>query len=371
MARKSSLGGKRHENYRRCKKRGDHYFYSQIRLSITKKMVSFLELENEETIYFSFFKKNPFSFFLSKDKNQSAQEYIIEERKIYSKMGKYKYILCPSSFYSVLKTKGIVNHFSVKEIFHKRRIEIIMESTKEMKKNVILLKVNKGGTGKTFLSCQLGHGLSLLGKKVLIITSDSQNNVLNFLYQKDKVFEKGLLSAVLRDSQDVISLRENLDFIPLESNRLGKTFVSKLEEWLNKKREEYDYILIDSVPTMKIDSIFVRLADHIIIPTFCDEATIEGVLNLLEDVDIEKVFAIQVNRFKPRKVEMKYLNLLKEQLNGLSVYLGEPIKDLSFVASMLDKKKSVWEYENKKAIEVQNILMPLLAKLIEKVEKTF
>ncbi len=199
-------------------------------------------------------------------------------------------------------------------------VRLFMPLNMERKKNVVLFKVNKGGIGKTFLTCQIGHGLAILGKKVLIVTSDSQNNVLNFLYpEKDTLlkYKKGLIDEVLYRKGEYINLRKNLDFIPLEKNTFGKVFIERLRQWFDEKREEYDYILIDSVPTMKIDNEFVNIADKIIIPAYCDEATVEGILNLLEDVDETKVEVIQINKFKRRVIEMKYKELLEKSITNL------------------------------------------------------
>ena len=57
---------------------------------------------------------------------------------------------------------------------------------------VITIKNNKGGVGKTFITTQLAAGLAYGDKKVLILTSDPQNNVFNFLFKGDKTFKKGL-----------------------------------------------------------------------------------------------------------------------------------------------------------------------------------
>ena len=40
--------------------------------------------------------------------------------------------------------------------------------------------------------------------------------------------------------------------------------------------------------TLKIDSIFLECSDKIIVPTFCDEVTTEGIVNLIENIDIIK-----------------------------------------------------------------------------------
>lgn len=45
---------------------------------------------------------------------------------------------------------------------------------------VVLIKANKGGVGKSWITLQLAHKAALDGSKVIIITSDSQNNILDF-----------------------------------------------------------------------------------------------------------------------------------------------------------------------------------------------
>ncbi|MGK4199385.1 AAA family ATPase [Fusobacterium sp. HC1336] len=57
---------------------------------------------------------------------------------------------------------------------------------------VILVKANKGGVGKSWLTLQLAHATALKDKQVLIITSDSQNNIPRFAGIKENNFENGL-----------------------------------------------------------------------------------------------------------------------------------------------------------------------------------
>ncbi|MGL5625218.1 AAA family ATPase, partial [Cetobacterium sp.] len=81
---------------------------------------------------------------------------------------------------------------------------------------VITIKNNKGGVGKSWLTLQLAHIIALIleDKKVLILTSDSQNNIL--LYANISVpVVSGLEDHVLKGDGDIISLRENLYYIPL------------------------------------------------------------------------------------------------------------------------------------------------------------
>lgn len=233
-----------------------------------------------------------------------------------------------------------------------------------MKGKIVTVKVNKGGVGKTFLTAQLGAGLAMIDKKVLIITSDSQNNILNYLYQGDREFKKGLKEDVKNGKGEIFHLRENLSFIPLENNKFGNQFIQDLSGYLMKKRQDYDFILIDSVPTMKIDDVFVHCSDKIIIPAFCDEVTIEGILNLVEHIDVNKISSIVINRYKNTETQNQYLEKLKNAVEGTEILLAEPIPQLSMIEKILDKKKSVWEYSNKDILKIQDILAEVMQKII-------
>ena len=64
-------------------------------------------------------------------------------------------------------------------------------------KNIILVKNNKGGIGKTFVSINLADYLSKIKvdgekSKVLILTDDSQNNIL--MYSKNEYDESNLVT---------------------------------------------------------------------------------------------------------------------------------------------------------------------------------
>ncbi|MGL5460702.1 MAG: ParA family protein, partial [Cetobacterium sp.] len=116
----------------------------------------------------------------------------------------------------------------------------------------ILIKNNKGGVGKSWLTLQLSSGLAKLGYKVLVVTSDSQNDILGFL-GIDAPTKGGLENWVNKGDGDLIRLRDNLFYIPLITNIFSKQFKEKLKERLNRFSEEYDYVLIDAVPVMGID----------------------------------------------------------------------------------------------------------------------
>ena len=233
------------------------------------------------------------------------------------------------------------------------------------KGKVIIIKVNKGGVGKTFLTVQLGAGLASIGKKVLILTSDSQNNILHYTFKDGEVpsFKNGLKVWVRGKKGELIKLRENLFFIPLENSKFSSVFSKKLEPFLDRMREEYDYILIDSIPTMKIDSTFVACSDKVIIPMFCDNPTLKGALNVISETGIEKIHSIIVNRYRPTATQKSILKEIKEAIEGTDIVFPEPIKELSQVETLARKGKTIWESRARILTPAQESLLDIILKL--------
>ena len=235
-------------------------------------------------------------------------------------------------------------------------------------KNIFTVKVNKGGIGKTFFTVQIGHGLALQGYKVLLITSDSQNNILHYTKSKKEIdkydLSKGLRHAVLYgDNRDLyIKVRENLYFLPTESSVFSDAFEKKFDNFIRKKRIEYDYILIDSIPTM--DKKFMECSDQLIIPTFCDYSTYEGTLNVIEEVGANKIHSIIINLFKNTKIQKKYYSEFEKSLSGTGIVFPKPIKELSLIENLIENGKTIWESGSKLLIDAQNSFADVIAKII-------
>ncbi|UUV19979.1 AAA family ATPase (plasmid) [Fusobacteria bacterium ZRK30] len=228
---------------------------------------------------------------------------------------------------------------------------------------IISVKLNKGGSAKTWTSVQVAHALALNEKKVLLLTSDSQNNTLDFLGYEGSV-TTGLKAAVNGKEHEIYRLRDNLEVLPLEDNFLSKAFFKKLKKYLDKMREKYEFIIIDSIPTKGVDDHFVELSDKVIIPIYCDRVTVEGALEVIENIGKNKILAIIPSRYKNEKNQKEYHELLKESLDDLDVLLTDPVKHMSFIAELIDKGKTIWESNNKKITEVQDIFIELTGVII-------
>ncbi len=171
-----------------------------------------------------------------------------------------------------------------------------------MTTRVICFANNKGGSGKSTTCSNVGYGLTLLGRKVLMIDGDMQLNLSLSLFDEDTVLgfaqgEKNLYEGIRRqdDLQDYIvhTPYEGLDLIPsstLMSSIEYELFTKWQREYILRKgiakiRESgvYDYILIDAPPTLGGWVMNILCAsDEIIIPVEASPWGLFGLGNMFE-----------------------------------------------------------------------------------------
>lgn len=231
---------------------------------------------------------------------------------------------------------------------------------------ILLVKQHKGGVGKSFLTSQIGKGLSIAGKKTLIITSDTQNNILNMLYKnyQGEQIQEGLLKSIKDNVVYSVPLSENLEFIPLERTLFIGGFKDKFGSFIKSIQKKYDFILIDSTPVLNLDSVFVNIAEKVIIPITLDELSYAGTVNILNTVPIEKMFGFIINKYENTKIQNKYKEKLLSVIPEENIYI---IKKSAEIEKIVDNKKTVWDYENKKIQDIKNEFFRIISNiLIEK-----
>lgn len=329
-------------------------------ISIKENDIKFSFKDNKITIQKGSF-ENPIK---SKDKNIIEKNIKLNFTKVYKDKD---YLITRLNIPSaVIKAMNLTSEDNEVEVIEVDDKIVIERSKKEMGK-VFSIKVNKGGIGKTFLTVQLGYGLAMQNKKVLLLTSDSQNNILDYTLSDDEVdkidFKKDLRYCVMNDKVETVKLRTNLYFIPTKSSLFTDRFLEKLPEFIKKMQEEYDYILIDSIPTMKIDSTFVACSDKVIIPMFCDNPTLKGAINVIKETGVEKIHSIIVNKYRPTAPQKGILKDIKEAIEGTDIVFPEPIKELSQVETLARKGKTIWESRAKILAAAQESLLDVILKL--------
>ncbi|RXZ68588.1 ParA family protein [Fusobacterium necrophorum] len=354
--------------------------FNQATLSLHQEMLDSLEVFPEDKDISLFYSKEEGKIELIKGKKEEKEE---KDRNgnLISFQGNRKVIFSGSKKQASARIAKLSIPFLVLKsmgLTENPYLSIYCEPGKVIMKGVSMgkiytVKVNKGGIGKTFTAVQVGHGLALNGYKVLLLTSDSQNNILHYTLSKEMFSKlpekydmaKGLRHAVLfGDKEDYyIKLRKNLYCLPAESSVFTKKFEQEFPMYLEKKKEEYDYILIDSIPTMDIDKVFVECSDYVILPTFCDFPTFHGTQNVLQ-TGIEKVHSILVNKYKPTKIQKEFLEQLQKMLEETDIVFPKPIRELAQIENLLQKGKTIWETQAKNMDDCKNSFLDILEAMI-------
>ncbi|MGF6906788.1 ParA family protein [Fusobacterium sp. PH5-44] len=231
----------------------------------------------------------------------------------------------------------------------------------------IMVKNNKGGVGKTFITCQLAFGMAFAfpEKNILMLTTDSQNDILEYTYDSVEIIDDngnpimaGLKAEVNnRGTGDSFKLMNNLKFIPLESESFATQFLEKIPKFLQDIKEEYDYIFIDSSPDLKIDEVFSKNVDYVIIPVLGNNVSLQRALRLAKRINSNKILGFILNMYNNTSTEKTYYDFMKDNIKLLGV-----IPELAFFKKMIDQRKTIWNYNNK---DIKKIQMDLFKILLE------
>jgi len=158
---------------------------------------------------------------------------------------------------------------------------------------VISISNHKGGVGKTTSTINIGAGLVLLGKRVLLIDLDPQANLSLSLGIESP--ERTIYGALRGEYKlDPINVINGLDVIPstldlsgaeLElSGEAGREYI--LRELIEPLREEYDYILIDSPPSLGLLTINgFTASNEVFIPLQSEFLALRGLAKLVEVIE--------------------------------------------------------------------------------------
>ena len=160
----------------------------------------------------------------------------------------------------------------------------------------------KGGVGKTTTAVNIAAFLAALGKRTLVVDLDSQSNATSALgISKDKVTQSVynvMVEGVHPASVIMKTAHSDLFVIPSNASLAGAEveLVSemarefKLREALRLISDEYDFIIIDTPPSLSVLTINALSAtDEVIIPIQCEYFALEGLSQLLKTIDLVRV----------------------------------------------------------------------------------
>ncbi len=172
-----------------------------------------------------------------------------------------------------------------------------------MNKKIISVINQKGGVGKTTTVINLAAGLTMKGKKILVIDLDPQGNATTGLGLSNTTSSDQTIYDVLNGNKkisEVIQLTgfENLDLISsnvdlsgLEVETAGDTrrafkLKDELTAILNNSDLSYDYIIIDCPPSLSLLTVMALVAsDALVVPLQTEFFALEGLTQLMKTIE--------------------------------------------------------------------------------------
>jgi chromosome partitioning protein len=229
---------------------------------------------------------------------------------------------------------------------------------------VIAFANQKGGVAKTTTTLNLAAAFAEEGHRVLCIDMDPQGNLTMSQGIDPDTLEQSMYDVLVHDLpiKDVIRRREidvacaSIDLAGAEiamSTKIGRE--RSLEKALRAIREDYDFVCIDTPPSLGLLTInALTAADKVIVPVQCEYLSMRGLIqltntlsmireNLNPDVDIEGILPTLVDS---RTIHAKEAIEILEENFGDRVFASRIRKTVRFAEAPV-KGMSVLKYDPK------------------------
>ena len=164
---------------------------------------------------------------------------------------------------------------------------------------IVALANQKGGVGKSTTAINLAAGLALAGRKVLVVDLDPQGNATSGMGIdragiNHSIYDVLLKDVAIEDAVEPTSVRD-LYVVPATIDLAGAEIElvsvfsreQRLKGALQGIRDQYEAVLIDCPPSLGLLTVnALAAADEVVIPIQCEYYALEGLSQLLRNIDL-------------------------------------------------------------------------------------
>ena len=161
----------------------------------------------------------------------------------------------------------------------------------------------KGGVGKTTTTLNIGVGMARQGKRVLLVDADPQSDLTHSLgwnadeqeaslgrlmYNEIGRYGVNVREAILKHKEGVDLIPSNLDLSSMETQLVNAMSREKvLSNLLGHVKNDYDYILIDCMPSLGMLTVnALTAADSVVIPVQAQYLPAKGMTQLMKSINM-------------------------------------------------------------------------------------
>lgn len=168
-----------------------------------------------------------------------------KKRPVWKRWRKEKIVAVPNMVVADQK-RDILN-----EAFRTVRTKLEFTLGFDGRNKVVMLSSLNPGSGKTFITANLGAAFSLKGKRVLVMDLDLRKASLSDYVGQPKVGISNYLSGQIDDWHEIITPLDLVDVLPcgvIPPNPAELLSTERFAEMIKSAREEYDIIFLDCPP---------------------------------------------------------------------------------------------------------------------------